>query len=78
MTDPRQTADARTSRRLLTGVRAWGRSIKPDRKDFGMDVLAGLSSAISSVPDGMASAVLIGVNPVYGLYACLRARPLAA
>lgn len=69
MTEPKQTADTRTGRPLLTGVRAWGRSIKPDRKDFGKDVVAGLPGAISSVPDGMASAVLIGVNPVYGLYA---------
>lgn len=69
MTDPEQTADTGTSRSLLTGVRAWARSIKPDRKDFAKDVVAGLPGAISSVPDGMASAVLIGVNPVYGLYA---------
>ncbi|MGH8774696.1 MAG: SulP family inorganic anion transporter [Jiangellaceae bacterium] len=33
------------------------------------DATAGLPGAVSSVPDGMASAVLIGVNPVYGLYA---------
>lgn len=69
MTDPERTADTRTHRRLLTGVRAWGRSIKPDRENFGRDVVAGLPGAISSVPDGMASAVLVGVNPVYGLYA---------
>lgn len=69
MTDPKQSADTSTGRPLLTGVRAWGRSIKPERKDFGKDVVAGLPGAISSVPDGMASAVLIGVNPVYGLYA---------
>src|SRR5688572_3322522 len=35
------------------------------------DGLAGLNSAISSVPDGMASGLLAGVNPVYGLYACM-------
>lgn len=69
MTDSNQTADTRTSRPWLNGVRAWARSIKPDGKDFGKDVVAGLPGAISSVPDGMASAVLIGVNPVYGLYA---------
>jgi len=33
------------------------------------DVLAGLPGAISSVPDGMASSVLAGVNPAHGLYA---------
>jgi sulfate permease, SulP family len=55
--------------RFLIGVRSWGRSIKPDRRHFGKDALAGLPGAISSVPDGMASAVLVGVNPVHGLYA---------
>lgn len=55
--------------RFLAGMRSWGRSLKPDRKHFGKDALAGLPGAISSVPDGMASAVLVGVNPVHGLYA---------
>ncbi|WP_244927970.1 SulP family inorganic anion transporter [Nocardioides sp. W7] len=41
----------------------------PERRYVGKDALAGLPGAISSVPDGMASAVLVGVNPVYGLYA---------
>lgn len=35
------------------------------------DGIAGLNTAISSVPDGMASGLLAGVNPVYGLYACI-------
>src|SRR5215218_5412643 len=35
------------------------------------DGLAGLNSALSSVPDGMASGILAGVNPIYGLYACM-------
>ncbi|MDQ3930816.1 MAG: SulP family inorganic anion transporter, partial [Chloroflexota bacterium] len=35
------------------------------------DALAGLNSAVSSVPDGMASGLLAGVNPIYGLYACM-------
>lgn len=69
MTDSKQTADGRPGGLLLEGLRAWARSVKPERKDFGKDVVAGLPGAISSVPDGMASAVLIGVNPVYGLYA---------
>ena len=33
------------------------------------DLLAGLPGAVSSVPDGMAAAILVGVNPVQGLYA---------
>ena len=33
------------------------------------DVLAGLTSAIGNVPEGMADSLLVGVNPVYGLYA---------
>ncbi|TWI05393.1 SulP family inorganic anion transporter [Aerolutibacter ruishenii] len=32
------------------------------------DAMAGLSSAISNVPDGMANGALLGVNPVHGLY----------
>ncbi len=32
------------------------------------DVIAGLINAVVSVPDGLASAALAGVNPVYGLY----------
>lgn len=32
------------------------------------DVVAGLINAVVSVPDGLASAALAGVNPVYGLY----------
>ena len=47
----------------------WLRSVAPQRKYLGRDVLAGLPGAVSSVPDGMAAAVLAGVNPVQGLYA---------
>lgn len=69
MTVSKQSADSRPGRPWLNGAWAWVRSVKPDRRDFGKDVVAGLPGAISSVPDGMASAVLVGVNPVYGLYA---------
>src|SRR5918912_1344909 len=37
------------------------------------DVLAGLINAVVSVPDGLASAALAGVNPVYGLYTSIAA-----
>ena len=47
----------------------WLRSAGPQRKDLGRDLLAGLPGAVGSVPDGMAAAILAGVNPVQGLYA---------
>lgn len=43
----------------------------PTRASLREDGLAGLNSAVSSVPDGMASGILVGVNPIYGLYACM-------
>ncbi|WP_405066490.1 SulP family inorganic anion transporter [Kribbella sp. NBC_01510] len=54
-----------TARPLLR----WLRSIRPERRNLRADVIAGLPGAISSVPNGMASAALIGVNPIHGLYA---------
>src|SRR6185503_10538724 len=43
----------------------------PSRASIRKDGIAGLNSAVSSVPDGMASGILVGVNPIYGLYACM-------
>jgi len=36
---------------------------------WGRDLLAGLVDAVVALPDGLATAALVGVNPVYGLYA---------
>jgi SulP family sulfate permease len=55
--------------RSVQGTRNWLTGIRPRREDLKADVLAGLPGAISSVPDGMATALLAGVNPAYGLYA---------
>lgn len=41
----------------------------PNKSDAKNDGIAGLINAVSSVPDGLASASLAGVNPVFGLYA---------
>jgi MFS superfamily sulfate permease-like transporter len=49
--------------------RRWLRGVRPERSELRGELLAGLPGAISSVPDGMAAAVLAGVNPVQGLYA---------
>lgn len=43
----------------------------PGKKTIRRDGIAGLTVAIANVPDGMASGLLAGVNPVYGLYASL-------
>jgi sulfate permease, SulP family len=40
---------------------------------WGKDILAALINAVVSVPDGLASAALAGVNPVYGLYTSVAA-----
>lgn len=50
-------------------VLRWLRAVRPERRSLRADVIAGLPGAISSVPNGMASAALIGVNPIHGLYA---------
>jgi SulP family sulfate permease len=48
----------------------------PRRATLLQDSLAGLNSAITSVPDGLASGILAGVNPIFGLYAAM-AGPIA-
>ena len=48
----------------------------PPRSLVRRDGLAGLTAALASVPDGMACGLLAGVNPLYGLYACM-AGPIA-
>jgi SulP family sulfate permease len=61
-------------RRAVSSVRSWGKAVKPRRADLKRDLLAAMPSAIAAVPDGMASGVLAGVNPVQGLYASLVGR----
>ena len=46
--------------------RIWRRL--PKSAALRRDAIAGLSSAISNVPDGMANGALLGVSPVHGLY----------
>lgn len=58
---------------LATARRAL-RSVAPRREDVKRDLLAGVPDAIGGVPDGMAAAVLAGVNPVHGLYASFAGR----
>ena len=52
----------------MAAVGRWLRSVRPERAHLRADLVAGLPGAISSMTDGMAAAVLAGVNPVQGLY----------
>lgn len=51
--------------RAAPGESRWGK--------LRQDTVAGLINAVVSVPDGLASAALAGVNPVYGLYTSITA-----
>jgi SulP family sulfate permease len=42
------------------------------------DIIAGLTASIPSIPDAMASGVLAGINPIYGLYGLMIGTPIAA
>ncbi len=42
------------------------------------DVMAGITTGIANVPDGMASAVLAGVSPVHGIYTLIVGTPIAS
>ena len=42
------------------------------------DLLAGLTAAIPSIPDAMASGVLAGVSPLFGLCGLVIGTPIAA
>src|SRR5579864_1022591 len=50
-------------------IRGWARSRAPSRGALKADAVAAVPSSIANVPDGMATAVLAGVNPIHGLYA---------
>jgi SulP family sulfate permease len=51
--------------------------LKVNRKELLSDLSAGFTTGLFSIPEGMAYAKLIGVNPVYGLYSGMVA-PIAA
>ena len=50
-------------------LRRWWARVGPGPGALGPALNAGLPGAIGGVPDGMAAATLVGVNPIHGLYA---------
>ncbi len=51
---------------------------KFDRRTARPDLMAGVVLGVESVPDALASGVLAGVNPIYGLYAVMMGTPIGA
>lgn len=49
-----------------------------DRDTFSADLVAGLTFAIVNIPQAMANAVLVNINPILGLYTLMIATPIAA
>ena len=48
------------------------------RGNLVSDIIAGLTTGISNIPDAMATAMLAGANPVSGLYATMVGTPVGA
>ena len=48
------------------------------RKNLVADFIAGLTLAIESIPDSMATALLAGINPLTGVYTMIVATPVGA
>lgn len=58
-----------TMGRVLGPAGRWLRSVRPERRHLRADAVAGVPGAISGVPEGMATSVLVGVSPAHGLFA---------
>jgi sulfate permease, SulP family len=56
---------------LRAAVARYAARAVPGRPDPKADGVAGLNVAIGNVPDGLANGLLVGVNPVFGLYATM-------
>jgi len=46
-------------------------------KTLKADLSAGLATALVAIPDGIAAAILAGLNPIHGLYALMIGTPIA-
>ena len=63
-------------KRLPGGLARWWASVRPEKGTLKGEAVASIPRAAASVPDGMAAAALVGVNPIHGLYASF-AGPIA-
>jgi len=54
------------------------KQLKPRSKNLVPDAIAGFTTAVVSIPDSIASAILAGVNPTYGFNAVMVGTPVGA
>ena len=73
----REGSEAASRVREMLSARLGGMASRPPRPTKG-DVVAGITSGVANIPDGMASGVIAGINPVYGLYSLMVNTPIAA
>lgn len=66
----RELIDQSGLRELRSAVAGARRGLAGGRS-YVRDVLAAVNTAMANVPDGMANAVIVGVNPIHGLYATI-------
>jgi MFS superfamily sulfate permease-like transporter len=66
------------ARQRLSDSIASARTLGPSRRHVAADLIAGLTFASVNVPQGLAYALMAGVNPVFGLYTLMIATPIAA
>lgn len=59
-------------------IQSQAQKLKPDRRTFTADAIAGLTFAVVNVPQAMAHALLAMVNPVMGIYTLMVAVPIGA
>jgi len=52
--------------------------LKPERRNWAADLIAGLTFAVVNVPQAMGHALLASVNPVLGIYTLMIAVPIGA
>lgn len=75
MTEPRSERESEAGQPGLDALREavakYAARGLPGRPEPRQDGIAGLNVAVANVPDGLANGILLGVNPVFGLYATM-------
>lgn len=61
---------------LLKGLMPAGMALK--RENLGADLVAGATTALVGLPQGMGYAIIAGINPIYGLYTAIFATIIGA